>query len=65
MPRGSHDGVVVVKAYHAQHKVFGQRMVGADEGLRAAGAFKTVQPHNGRSGLRLHGLGNVLGACAA
>ena len=60
--RRGHDGVVVIETHHAEDHVLGDRVIGADEGFRAAGAFKTVQPHDGRSWFHLHGVCNVLSA---
>ena len=65
MTGGGHDRVVVIERDHREHQVLGDRMVAADEGFGAAGAFKAVEPDDRRAGLRLHRLGDVLGARAS
>lgn len=44
MACGRHDGIVIVERDHRQHGILRQRVRGADEALRAAGAFKTMHP---------------------
>ena len=61
----SHDRVVVVERHHREDHVLGDRRVGTNEGFGAAGAFKAVEPHDGRARLRLHRFGNFLRAGAA
>ena len=65
MAGGSHDRVVVVETDHVEHHVRSDRVEAANEGFRAAGAFKPMQPHNRRARLGLHGLSNFLSTGAA
>ena len=49
-----HQRIVVVQREHGQHHVFCQRVRGADERFRTAGAFQTVQPDHRRARFGFH-----------
>jgi hypothetical protein len=56
---GGHDGVVVVQGDHGQDDVAGQRMTGADERFRTAGALLTMQPYDRGSRLGFHRISDL------
>ena len=62
MARRRHDGVVIVERNHRQHHILHQRMRGADEAFRAAGAFQPVHPDHGHARLGFQRLRHLGGA---
>ena len=55
----SHQRIIIVQGDHGEDDVFGEGMGRADEALRTASAFETVNPEHRNAGLGFHRVGDL------